>query len=393
MKEIPLENISTTIHPYEDLDVEVADTFFDNRSIEQFKWRDLNVVVKDKDGSEKTILSKNSGVATAGQVLALMGPSGSGKTTLLNALANRSRVSHTGQVWIDGNKATPSSIKQLSSYVEQSDIHLGGLTVEENVDFTSRLASPRTPRSVRRQRNSSVLNALGLNAQRKTYVSPLLQAGISGGQKRRLSLATALVTGPKILFLDEPTSGLDSVASHQIMSYLSVIAKRHGLIIIASIHQPSSSTFALFDSVMLISGGRTCYFGPREDIATYFSHITPIPNFTNPAEHILELVNMDFQFDMQKSDRINRIFALHEAKGDGTDHGFDTEEEKRISVSTDKGYPAGYFKACAILLHRNFVKSYRDPLAYGTRLLINAGLSVVIGRHSPPFPGIQLTLV
>ena len=381
MKDIPLKDISATVHPYEDLDVEAADTFFDNRSIEQFRWRDINVVVKDKDGSEKTILSNSFGVATAGQVLALMGPSGSGKTTLLNVLANRSMVSHTGQVLIDGSIATPSSIKRLSSYVEQSDIHLGGLTVEENVDFTSRLASPKTAKSVRRQRNSSVLNALGLQAQRKTYVSPLLQAGISGGQKRRLSLATALVTGPKMLFLDEPTSGLDSVASHQIMSYLSVIAKRHGLIIIASIHQPSSSTFALFDSVMLISGGRTCYFGPREDIATYFSGICPIPNFTNPAEHILELVNMDFQVDTQKSDRINQIFALHEAKANDFDDDFVANDEKRESLSSDGGYPTGYFKACGILLHRNFVKSYRDPLAYGTRLLINAALSIVIGRQ------------
>jgi len=281
--------------PEPQADVEAGDVFLQNSSVQKFGWDNIDVQVRDKKQGLKVILSKNAGQVAAGQVLALIGPSGSGKSTLLNVLANRSKLRHSGTISIDGDTVSPAQIRQVSSYVEQDNVQIGGLTVEETLHFASRLASPDTDRAVRKARTDGILRALGLVEQRNSVVSPLLHAGISGGQRRRLGLGTALVTGPKILFLDEPTSGLDSAASHQVISFLTKIAKRHRLVIIASIHQPSASTFDLFDLVTLISKGKTCYHGPRKNISDHFSTILPDLEFKDSADHLLDLVNTDFE--------------------------------------------------------------------------------------------------
>jgi ABC-type multidrug transport system ATPase subunit len=102
--------------------------------------------------------------------------------------------------------------------------------------------------------------------------------------------------------LDEPKSGLDAAASFEVMNYIKRIAVKHKLIVVASIHQPSTATFALFDQLMLLSGGKTCYFGPMADVPGYFRSIShPIPAYINPAEFLLELVNVDFARDKDLS--------------------------------------------------------------------------------------------
>lgn len=94
---------------------------------------------------------------------------------------------------------------------------------------------------------------------------------MSGGQKRRVSVASQLITSPKILFLDEPTSGLDSAASYEVMNFVRNIAKKHKVLVIASIHQPSTTTFELFDKLMLMSRGKVVYNGAVNELKDYFA--------------------------------------------------------------------------------------------------------------------------
>lgn len=75
-----------------------------------------------------------------------------------------------------------------------------------------------------RDRVSKLVGSFGLGDQRRTLIGSPLRKGISGGQKRRVSVATQLITGPSVLYLDEPTSGLDSTASYEVMSFISRIA-------------------------------------------------------------------------------------------------------------------------------------------------------------------------
>ena len=155
-----------------------------------------------------------------------------------------------------------------------------------------------------------------LERQADILVGTPIRKGISGGQKRRLGVASQLITSPALLFMDEPTSGLDSVASFEVLKYIRKIARRYGLIVIVSIHQPSSTTFQLFDKLLLLSRGKTCYFGDRVDLAPYFAGIShPIPHYVNPAEAVLEFVNDDFaSLDEASTKRLQDIFEAWETK-------------------------------------------------------------------------------
>lgn len=103
----------------------------------------------------------------------------------------------------------------------------------------------------------------------------LLFRGISGGQKKRVSIGEELVANPKLLFLDEPTSGLDSASAYQLMENLRQICRKTGITVIASIHQPSQRVFDISDRLMILAGGKgfggnVAYFGKTSEIDQYF---------------------------------------------------------------------------------------------------------------------------
>jgi ABC-type multidrug transport system ATPase subunit len=385
--EAPLKDLSTFHSSVSEVNQDLEAShhgFFQNDSIKSLSWNDIGVSIRSRkaDGC-KPILQACSGLVQSGQVLALIGPSGSGKSTMLNVLASRTKLSYTGSVYVNGSTIAGASMQDVSAFVQQEDKNLGGLTVAESIKFTSRLANPTVSNQQRTWLNEEVIKALGLDAQRDTIISSPFRNNLSGGQKRRLSLATALVTGPKILFLDEPTSGLDSAASHEVMTFITRFAKQFGIIVVASIHQPSSSTLGLFNLVMLISAGRTCFFGPEAELVSYFSASCAIPQYCNPAEFLLELVNTDFCQDDSKERQVSLFVTSWTCSQQNralTHHIVTTQERFRPT----KPSRASNIQACFILLHRNLIKSYRDPLVYGSRVAINIALALVIGRNSSP---------
>jgi hypothetical protein len=141
-----------------------------------------------------------------------------------------------------------------------------------------------------------MLADLGLESCGNTRCGNQFIQGLSGGQKRRLSLALALVKQPAVLFLDELTSGLDSHAASEIMAVVRRVARAGSIVVICTIHQPSARVFNAFDSVMLLSGGRVAYAGPVATVSDYFAAACARapPEDMTPAEFILEMVNSDF---------------------------------------------------------------------------------------------------
>lgn len=161
-----------------------------------------------------------------------MGPSGSGKTTLLNVLARRSQSkgTNTGTCHINHAPLNDHAFNQIASYVEQEDALIGSLTVRETLRFAADLALPRSVnKKAKQERIQTLLDAFGIQGQAGTLVGTPIRKGISGGQKRRVSVASQLITCPKILFLDEPTSGLDSTASYEVMAYVRELAKANNV--------------------------------------------------------------------------------------------------------------------------------------------------------------------
>ena len=309
-----------------------------------------------------------------------MGPSGSGKTTLLNVLARRSTFpnDNSGSALIDGLYLSQSKFQKATCYVEQEDTLIGSLTVRETVDFSARLSLAGLSRGERLARVDALLQAFGLINQADTLVGTPLRKGLSGGQKRRTSVAAQIITNPKILFLDEPTSGLDSLASYEIISHLKSLAHIHNLLVVASIHQPSTSTLILFDKLLLLSQGRTCYFGTVNNLTPYFESIEfPIPPLTNPAEYLLEITNTDFSQDRNRAQlHLERIHSSWEKKKPSIEP--KTDEAQRTNVFEDHVVPNG-LSVTFTLLSRMFIKSYRDVVAYGIRIAMYVGLAIMMG--------------
>lgn len=240
------------------------------------------------------------------------------------------------------------------------------------------------PKKERLLRINGLLESFGLVGQANALIGTPIRKGISGGQKRRVGVASQLITSPKLLFLDEPTSGLDSAASWEVVNYLRNVARRNNLIVVCSIHQPSTSTFNLFDKLLLLSAGKTHYFGPINGVTEYYAEAgSAVPQYVNPAEHLLELVNIDFSQDKAAAaQRLDKMQAAWQSSRQASD--------VSLSISTAES-AGGQFSLETVdkrpsmpsltltLLHRSFVKSYRDVVAYGIRLAMYLGLAIMMG--------------
>ncbi|KAK2437324.1 ABC transporter G family member [Trifolium repens] len=230
-------------------------------------WKDLwvNTISSNGKNGSKSILQGLTGYAKPGQLLAIMGPSGCGKSTLLDTLAGRlsSNTRQTGDILINGQKQELSY--GTSAYVTQDDTLLTTLTVREAVYYSAQLQLPNTmSKEEKKERADFTIKEMGLQDAINTRIGGWGVKGISGGQKRRVSICIEILPRPRLLFLDEPTSGLDSAASYYVMKRIATLDHKDGIqrTIITSIHQPSTEVFQLFHNLCLLSSGRTVYFGP-----------------------------------------------------------------------------------------------------------------------------------
>ncbi|GAB2235514.1 hypothetical protein Droror1_Dr00025939 [Drosera rotundifolia] len=259
------------------------------------------VKVEQKGGSssgtdtfkkEKTILNGLSGKVTPGEILAMLGPSGSGKTTLLTALGGRLTGKHlSGKVLYNGQPFC-GSIKRRLGFVAQDDVLYAHLTVEETLLFTAMLRLPsKLSHEAKAEQVERVIDELGLTRCRNSMIGGPLFRGISGGEKKRVSIGQEMLINPSLLLLDEPTSGLDSTTALRIMNTIKRLANG-GRTVITTIHQPSSRLYYMFDKVILLSEGCPIYYGPASTALDYFSSIGFSTSLTvNPADILLDLAS------------------------------------------------------------------------------------------------------
>jgi ABC-type multidrug transport system ATPase subunit len=330
-------------------------------------------------------------------MMAIMGPSGSGKTTLLNMLAQRNSSAHvqaSSTILLDGKIASKATFQNLSSYVESEDALIGSLTVRETLQFSAQLSLSGTIPGIERMRRiNELLVAFGLNNQESTLVGTLLKKGISTGQKRRLSVASQLISAPKILFLDEPTSSLDSAASFKVMSFVKQVARENNLIIIASIHQPSTATFELFDKLLLLSGGKTCFSGFVPEVKSYFHNIGfDMPPQTNPAEFLLDLINIDFDSDTQACEALVTKIQNSWSSSNPTIQTTLNLPKETFAYSSERSFNRRITANIWILLCRSWIKSRRDVVVYGVRFAMYLGLAIMMGTVWLRLPQVQSSI-
>ncbi|ESQ28009.1 hypothetical protein EUTSA_v10018591mg [Eutrema salsugineum] len=245
---------------------------------------------------ERTILSGVTGMVSPGEFMAVLGPSGSGKSTLLNAVAGRLHGSGlTGKILANDSKPTKQTLKR-TGFVAQDDLLYPHLTVRETLVFVALLRLPRNlTRDDKIKAAESVISELGLAKCENTVVGNTFIRGISGGERKRVSIAHELLINPSLLVLDEPTSGLDATAALRLVQTLAGMAHVKGKTVVTSIHQPSSRVFQMFDTVLLLSEGRCLFFGKGRDAMAYFDSVGFSPAFPmNPADFLLDLANGTF---------------------------------------------------------------------------------------------------
>ena len=219
------------------------------------------------------------------------GSSGSGKTTLIDCLSGRKTVGKLhGEVFVNDEPRSFQHFKWISGYVMQHDTLYPTLTVRETLVFAANMLL-RAPRAERLAQVDAVIHELGLGDAQHSYVGEDMRRGISGGEKKRVSVAIQLIHNPPILFLDEPTTGLDAFNSLLLMRQLKQVAQEHHRCIVASIHQPRSSLFDLFDDIMILSKGSVVYNGPRSSVlSTFARHGCTCPTHVNPADFLVDTV-------------------------------------------------------------------------------------------------------
>lgn len=289
--------------------------------------------LKGKKLPRKTILQPVNATFQAGMLNVIMGPSGSGKTSLLNAMALRLRNSvgtkyrPSGKLTFNGALPSDSVIRSVCSYVcQDDDALLPSLTVRETLRFSAGLRLPSFMSTEEKHRRAEeVLLKMGLKDCADNLIGSDLIKGISGGEKRRVSIAVQILTDPRILLLDEPTSGLDAFTASSIMEVLQGLANE-GRTLILTIHQARSDLFKHFGNVLLLArGGAPAYSGPAKDMLEYFSNQGyECPQNSNPADFALDMITIDLQQDEREAESRERVQKLIEEwkrleTGEGTE--------------------------------------------------------------------------
>jgi ABC-type multidrug transport system ATPase subunit len=223
----------------------------------------------------RVLLDNVSLVAERSELVALMGPSGAGKTTLLYALA---RIKAPRDLPVQED---PARFWGSLGYVPQDDIIHGDLTVGQALRYACRLRLPAgTGEDTIARRITWALQEVGLSGKESTRIGSAEEKTLSGGERRRVSLAAALVSNPQVLILDEPTSGLSWTDATRVVDCLRSLAENRngpGRTIIVTIHQPDVHEFAKFHQVAILAknprgarGARLVYFGPPETSYPFF---------------------------------------------------------------------------------------------------------------------------
>ncbi|KAI3728011.1 hypothetical protein L6452_16636 [Arctium lappa] len=240
---------------------------------------------------EKTILNGVTGKVCPGEILAMLGPSGSGKTTLLTALGGRLTGKLSGKITYN-SRPFSGSMKRRTGFVTQEDVLYPHLTVTETLLFTAMLRLPKSlTQDEKVQHVERVISELGLTRCQNSMIGGPLFRGISGGEKKRVSIGQEMLINPSLLLLDEPTSGLDSTTAQRILTTIKRLASG-GRTVVTTIHQPSSRLYHMFDKLVLLSEGSPIYYGPASTALEYFSSIGFSTSITvNPADLLLDLAN------------------------------------------------------------------------------------------------------
>lgn len=348
-----------------------------------------------KVDSKKVIFSGLNGMIWTQSLVAIMGPSGAGKSTFLDCLANRKIRGRSGRVFM------VSHMKKVKvSYIPQHDNYYDVLTVKESIMFASKLQNS-TRKKHGQDYLESVVTSNSHHMRRMTIshkdfhemvadgiIKMLGLAGcadvpagmISGGQKKRLSIAQELVSKPSILFLDEPTSGLDSSACWSLMKVLhDLVSQQPPICIACTIHQPSPKMFFMFHKIITLSSfGNILFNDFPEELSRKLSNVgLVIPPFYNPGDFLIEVAAGEHGLQVVNEMIENDAKAARTAAAASPNSAVVRMRSRPLADSKPPKFPK--MKHFRFLLHRSFILMIRDPMLTSLRFLMHFSVAIFVG--------------
>ncbi|OWM73352.1 ABC transporter G family member 10-like [Punica granatum] len=330
-----------------------------------FRWRKPTAAAET---SADYILRNVDCEARPGEITAIAGPSGAGKTTLLEILAgviSTRRVS--GRVLINNQPMNKAHFRRVSGYVTQDEALFPYLTVEETLMYSAWLRLGGGTDGAR-ARVRELLRELGLERVADVRVGSETSRGISGGERRRVSIGVDIVHEPAVLLLDEPTSGLDSASALDVALLLKSMASKLRRTIVLTIHQPGFRILELFDQILLLSSGTVLHHGPLdllEQRLIFSGH--SIPRHVNVLEFAIEVAQSFTDYTMQNEmDEIDLEVSNYELFS-------------RISGESKMSYPNSRIKEVLILGKRFSSNICRTKQLFIARTVQSLLAGVVLG--------------
>ncbi|XP_064623528.1 ATP-binding cassette sub-family G member 5-like [Lineus longissimus] len=334
--------------------------------------------------SRRVILDNVSMRLRSGQLTAVLGTSGSGKTSLLDIISCRTpgKAKVTGDVLLRNTRMTQTMVKEHISYVMQADRLLPNLTVKETLTYIAMLKfAAGIPGFNIELQVMRVINEMGLRHVADSRIGGVISRGISGGEKRRVTIAAQLLQDPRILLLDEPTSGLDSFTAHHLVHRLSSLAKKNKIVLM-TIHQPRSDIFKLIDQVVILSMGKVVYCGAASEMVGYFKSFGyPCPRRANPLDHYVDLASIDRRTGHRETETMQTLEILVQtfSKSSIDKETTDQIEEEVTQTSDEEGLATGgysltfsrrtpdWFSTMLTLLRRMTLNLTRDRTSFAMR--------------------------
>lgn len=260
------------------------------------------------------------------------------------------------------------------------------MTVKETLEFrVDLIVGEKMGKSTRNDIVTGLMDLLGLGGNADTIVGDSKIRGLSGGEKKRLSIACEMISSPPIILLDEPTSGLDSYQAAQVVKFLRKLADT-GKTIIAVIHQPSQQVFSMFDDLLLVSEGRQMYFGEVSEVRSYFTKLGYGASMDDivTAEHVLDVISRTIGGQLEKEESTKRLEIIaKEAISLSSNVKVSSSDvavlSKRYRNSSLKKPSANIFRQFRLLLSRSFKEIIRGKASIIIKIVQQVTLAVIYG--------------